>query len=43
MILRKIYSKMDYTLKLQLILKITVMGLSFFVKLAFKFKYFERL
>ena len=42
-ILRRICSKMDWTLKLQLVFKITVMGLSFSVKLALNFKYFERL
>ena len=34
---------MDSTLKLQIVFKITVMGLSFSVKLALNFKYFERL
>ena len=33
-ILRRICSKMDSTLKLQLVFKITVMGLSFYIKLA---------
>ena len=42
-ILRRICSKMDSTLKLQLVFEITVMGLSSSVKLPLNFKYFERL
>ena len=42
-ILRRSCSKMDCTLKLQLMFIIIIMGLSFSVKLALDFKYFERL
>ena len=42
-ILSRICSKMDCTLKLQLILKITITDLSFSVKLTLNFEYFDRL